>query len=104
MVTCRECGALFDAEVERAFLERVAREAGWQDVGTPRRCQPCRKRAREAPRAIPADADGWYELDCQSCGLTFKFGPADLRYYRDRGWPWPKRCRPCRAERSTTRR
>ena len=39
------------------------------------------------------------ELVCRECGEWFVFTANDQRFYAEQGYPPPKRCPTCRAER-----
>jgi hypothetical protein len=42
-------------------------------------------------------------LTCSDCGTAFAFEQGEQQFYRDRGFPPPKRCPACRAVRRQKR-
>lgn len=38
-------------------------------------------------------------IRCKRCGIRFEFQEAEAAFYSSRGWPKPKTCLTCRAER-----
>lgn len=38
-------------------------------------------------------------IRCKRCGIRFELHDAEVAFYSDRGWPKPKNCLNCRAER-----
>lgn len=44
------------------------------------------------------DIEVTHSHDCISCGSTFTMTESDEKWYSDKGWPIPKRCKACRDE------
>lgn len=40
---------------------------------------------------------------CQNCGKEFVFNEAEQEFYKIKGFPEPKRCKPCRDARKARR-
>jgi DNA replicative helicase MCM subunit Mcm2 (Cdc46/Mcm family) len=41
---------------------------------------------------------------CQDCGQEFVFSESEQKFYEERGFQDPKRCKPCRDQRKAQRR
>jgi hypothetical protein len=37
-------------------------------------------------------------LTCWDCGKEFAFPPQEQKFFEEKGFPDPRRCRPCRAD------
>ena len=46
---------------------------------------------------------GDIQLTCSDCGQDFTFTAADQAFFQERGYSTPKRCKPCRRQRKTTK-
>ena len=97
--TCENCHQPYTVTVEeQLFFKRLAEQKGG-DWHLPRRCAPCRARARREREAVAsATPDGWYSFTCVDCQAPFRIGPKDVVYYQERGFRWPRRCKGCRSD------
>lgn len=100
---CADCGRPFDisADEQQFFRARAAADgAPWV---LPARCLPCRRERRRELQRVPFDTPIHnYDLTCVDCGRAFTFRGEDVKFYRDQGHCWPKRCPACRAARRSS--
>jgi hypothetical protein len=61
------------------------------DLAPPRRCKPCRERARP-----PQDASGGETRMCRRCFKEFALDSKTRAWFLERGMPLPWKCAPCR--------
>jgi len=38
------------------------------------------------------------DLNCQDCGTDFEFTPGEQKFYQEKGFTPPKRCKECRQK------
>jgi hypothetical protein len=90
---CVECGESFvitDGNV-RYFVER--------SLALPKRCEPCRRVAREHKQ----EAFGEITLDCRLCDQPFVLTSGEQQFFASHGLRPPKTCRACRDLRRRSR-
>ena len=74
--------------------EALSKGLKWKDVD-PRQYQPQTYKIPDTIKEV-ADSVVGEILGCENCGKNYKIIPQELKFYREGGYPIPKKCQDCR--------